>query len=216
MDRLKRIEPDFIFSFYYRRMLPAELLGSARRGAFNMHGSLLPKYRGRAPVNWAILKGERETGATLHEMTAKPDAGRIVDQQAVPIGPDDTALEVFARVTEAAEAVLRRSIVKLVSGTATLEEQDLSKGSYFGGRKPEDGRIDWRQSAREIHNLVRAVAPPYPGAFCDRLKVYRTQITDLPAPNRPSGPYQDHGQWFALCGDGKVLRLLEVEPLEKQ
>ena len=204
--------PDFIFSFYYRRMLPPELLAAARRGAFNMHGSLLPKYRGRAPVNWAVLKGETETGATLHEMVAKPDAGRIVDQQPVPIGPDETAGEVMAKVAVAAEAVLRRSIHNLVSGKAQLKPQDLSKGSYFGGRRPEDGRIDWSASALEIHNLVRAVAPPYPGAFTERMKILRTRMEPGRIP-RQRGPYQEGGEWFAGCGDGKVLRLLEVEPI---
>jgi methionyl-tRNA formyltransferase len=210
LSRVQQIAPDFIFSFYYRRMLPAELLGLARRGGYNMHGSLLPKYRGRVPVNWAVLHGESETGATLHEMTAKPDAGRIVDQQAVPIGPDDTAGEVFRRVTGAAEQVLSRSIRPLIDGTAILKENDLSKGSYFGGRKPEDGRIDWSKSAREIHNLVRAVAPPYPGAFSGEMKIHRTQLTDRSAPPGPLGPYRERGEWFARCGDGKVLRLLEV------
>ena len=213
-DRVAKLGPDFIFSFYYRRMLPVEVLGLAKRGAFNMHGSLLPKYRGRAPVNWAVLHGETETGATLHEMTAKPDAGRIVDQQAVPIGPDDTAAQVFARVTEAAEVVLKRSLRKLLEGSAQLRPNDLSQGSYFGGRRPEDGRIDWRKSAREIHNLVRAVAPPYPGAFCDRLKVFRTRIEDRPAPRHEPGPYRENGEWFAVCGDNKVLRLLEVQERE--
>lgn len=201
---------DFIFSFYYRRMLPPEVLKKGRKGAFNMHGSLLPRYRGRAPVNWAILKGETETGATLHEMTAKPDAGRIVDQERVQIGPDETAIEVFRKVTDAAENVLRKNLGVLLSGKAKLHPQDLAKGSYFGGRTPEDGRIDWSRSAREIHNLVRAVAPPYPGAFTDRLKIYRTQIdTERKARNR--GPYREDGKWFAGCGDNKVLRLLEVK-----
>ena len=212
VSRLEKIRPDFIFSFYYRRMLPPEVLALAKRGAFNMHGSLLPKYRGRVPVNWAVLHGETETGATLHEMTAKPDAGRIVDQQAVPIGPDDTAAEVFRRVTEAAAQVLRRSLGPLLEGKAVLKPNDLAKGSYFGGRRPEDGRIDWRKSAQEIHNLVRAVAPPYPGAFCDRLRILKTRIEDRSAPREALGPYQENGKWFARCGDGKVLRLLEVEP----
>ena len=211
ISRLETISPDFIFSFYYRRMLPEAALRRAKRGAFNMHGSLLPKYRGRAPVNWAVLNGETETGATLHEMTAKPDAGRIVDQEAVPIGPDDTAAEVFRRVTDAAEKVLKRSIPKLMDGSAQFRINDLAKGSYFGGRRPEDGRIDWRKSAREIHNLVRAVAPPYPGAFCDRLKVFKTRVEDREALSGPLGPYRENGEWFARCGDGKVLRLLEVE-----
>ena len=210
-SEVQKARPDFIFSFYYRRMLPASLLELARRGAFNMHGSLLPKYRGRAPVNWAVLKGETETGATLHEMVDKPDAGRIVDQQAVPIGPDDLAVDVFRRVTDAAETVLRRSIEKLVSGKANLRPQDLARGSYFGGRKPEDGRIDWSKSAAEIHNLVRAVAPPYPGAFTKNIRILRTALTEKTNPGKPLGPYQEGGEWFAACGDGKVLRLLEVE-----
>jgi methionyl-tRNA formyltransferase len=213
--RLQSLQPDFIFSFYYRRMLPAEWLAAAKRGGYNMHGSLLPKYRGRSPVNWAVLHGERETGATLHEMTAKPDAGRIVDQERVPIGADDSAIEVMRRVTDAAEALLRRSIAPLRAGTARLREQDLAAGSYFGGRKPEDGRIDWSKSAREIHNLVRAVAPPYPGAFTDRLRILKTRIEPgLRAPQGLAGPYRSNGQWFAACGDGAVLRLLEVEPIE--
>ena len=211
LPRLRAIAPDFIFSFYYRRMLPPEVLATASRGAYNMHGSLLPKYRGRAPVNWAVLNGEMETGATLHEMVAKPDAGRIVDQQAVPIGPDDLAVDVFRRVTDAAETVMRRSIGPLLAGKAKLRPNELANGSYYGGRRPQDGRIDWKKSARELHNLVRAVAPPYPGAFCDRLKINRTQITDRSAPGRGPGPFQDAGQWFARCGDGKVLRLLEVQ-----
>ena len=202
-------QTDFIFSFYYRRMLPQRILNHAGKGAFNMHGSLLPKYRGRAPVNWAVLHGETETGATLHEMTEKPDAGRIVDQQRVPIGPDDLAVDVFRRVTDAAEAVLKRNLKKLIHGEADLRPQDLSKGSYFGGRKPEDGRIDWSKSAWEVHNLVRAVAPPYPGAFTTGMKILRTQIEKNKAFLK-KGPYQEDGQWFAGCGDGKVLRLLEV------
>jgi methionyl-tRNA formyltransferase len=203
--------PDLIFSFYYRSMLPMPLLKRARLGAFNMHGSLLPKFRGRAPLNWAILEGETETGVTLHEMVEKPDAGRIVDQQAVPIGPDESAVEVFHKMTDAAEAVLKRSIPSLVAGKPQFRPNDLAKGSYYGRRRPEDGRIDWTKSAREIHNLVRAVAPPYPGAFCDRLNIYRTEITERSAPGCAVGPYRDGDAWFALCGDGKVLRLVEVE-----
>jgi len=211
LEKIQAVAPDFIFSFYYRRMLPIFLLRMAKRGAYNMHGSLLPKYRGRAPVNWAVLMGERETGATLHEMLEKPDAGRIVDQQAVPIGPDDLAVEVFRKVTNAAETVLKRSVRPLIDGTAKLREQDLSKGSYYGGRKPEDGRIDWSRSAREIHNLVRAVAPPYPGAFTEGMRINKTALTGKARSQKTLGPYQDAGEWFAACGDGKVLRLLEIE-----
>jgi methionyl-tRNA formyltransferase len=216
LAKVRKAKPDFIFSFYYRRMLGPKLLALAPRGAFNMHGSLLPKYRGRAPVNWAILKGETETGATLHEMVAKPDAGRIVDQERVPIGEDDLAVDVFRKMTVAAEAVLDRALPKLLDGSAELRAQDLAAGSYFGGRKPEDGRIDWSRPAREVHDLVRAVAPPFPGAFTEiggeRVRVLHTKLDPALQP-RPGGVglYRENLQWFADCADGKVLRLLELE-----
>ena len=203
-------EPDLIFSFYYRSMLPMSLLKKARLGAYNMHGSLLPKFRGRAPLNWAILKGETETGVTLHEMVEKPDAGRIVDQQTVPIGPDENAVEVFHKMTAAADAVLKRSLPSLVKGQVRFKPNDLSKGSYFGRRRPEDGRIDWSKNAKEIHDLVRAVAPPFPGAFSGSLRINKTKVEEGKKP-LVLGPYQENGEWFAGCGDGKVLRLLEVQ-----
>jgi methionyl-tRNA formyltransferase len=212
---VKTLRPDFLFSFYYRSMLAPALLATAPRGAFNMHGSLLPKYRGRVPVNWAIIHGETETGATLHEMVEKPDAGRIVDQEAVPILPDDLAVDVFRKVTGAAGRVLERCLPALVAGTAVLRPQDLSRGSYFGGRKPEDGRVDWTQPAKRIHDLVRAVAPPYPGAFTDfegkRLRVLRTRL--LPPRGSPGAAYlhAESGRSLAACTDGGALELLELE-----
>jgi len=217
LDEVPAFETDFIFSFYYRHMLPPDVLARARRGAYNMHGSLLPRYRGRVPVNWAVLRGERETGATLHEMVAKPDAGRIVGQMAVPILPDDTALDVFRKVTVAAEIVLDRALPAILDGTVKPAEQDLSKGSYFGGRKPEDGRIDWTRSAVEVHNLVRAVAPPYPGAFCEwsgrRIRVNRTRLLpqEAGAAAGPPGIEQTADGLRARCGDGGRLAILEWE-----
>jgi len=211
--RVGKLQPHLLFSFYYRHMLPKALLAVPSRGAFNMHGSLLPRYRGRVPVNWAVIKGEHETGATLHYMVEKPDAGDIVAQQAVPILPDDTAFEVFNKVTVAAEMTLNRVLPALLAGTAPRTPQDLSRGSYFGGRKPEDGRIDWSRSATEIHNLIRGVAPPYPGAFthvgAQRVRILRSM---LPAeiPERVGFPalYCEAGRCYAECGDGRALRIL--------
>lgn len=208
--------PDLIFSFYYRRMLPNALLGLAGRAALNMHGSLLPKYRGRAPINWAILNGEIETGATLHYMTDKPDAGAIVAQRAVPICPDDTALDVFRKVCSVAEIILDESLPAIADGAIRSRPQDLANGSYFGARRPEDGIIDWSQAAFRIHDLVRAVALPFPAARTAvdgrPARVLRT----LHAPNMVC----EHGQptlfaredrCYFECGDGRALRLLEVE-----
>jgi methionyl-tRNA formyltransferase len=216
--RLSALAPDFLFSFYYRRMLSPAVLATARRGAFNMHGSLLPKYRGRVPVNWAVLRGERETGATLHEMVARPDAGAIVGQEAVPIGENDTAAEVFARVTGAAGRVLERALPALLSGTARPVPQDLAAGSYFGGRRPEDGRIDWARPAREVHDLVRAVAPPYPGAYTTlggrTVRILRTWWSPTPAlPAAPPGSTAAaDGRAWACCGDGRWLEVRAIQP----
>ena len=215
--------PDFLFSFYYRYMLAEAWLKVPRLGALNMHGSLLPKYRGRAPVHWAILKGESATGASLHYMLEKPDAGALVDQQAVPILENDTALDVSLKVAEAAEQVLRRSLPALVSGSATARPLDLKLGSYFGRRRPEDGRIDWGRGAREIHDLVRAVAPPFPGAFTEvngcRLAVLETRVDAQPARYSHQAPclYAVDGAWYADCIDGRRLRIVRLamngEPL---
>ena len=214
VERVRVAQPDFLFSFYYRQMLKPPLLRIPSRGAYNMHGSLLPKYRGRVPVNWAVINGETETGATLHVMAEKPDAGAIVDQTAVPILPNDTAWEVFDKVVVAAEITLSRCLPALLKGHATLTPQDLSQGSYFGGRKAEDGRIDWTISARDIHNLVRGVTRPYPGAFSEtakgRLVIWRTLLLPATDVGAPVLMLKDN-HIVARCADGGVLRILEAE-----
>lgn len=216
LRQITGLQPDYLFSFYFRQMLKPALLATAPRGAFNMHGSLLPKYRGRVPVNWAVIKGETSTGATLHTMVEKPDAGLIAGQMAVPILPDDTAHDVFGKVTVAAELVLDRALPALLAGTLQCAPQDFTKASYFGGRKPEDGKINWYQDARAIHNLVRGVAPPYPGAFAlldgKPLRVLRTSVETSRQPvSKEAGLYADGGELFADCGDATVLRIVSCE-----
>jgi len=166
LDELARAaEPDFLFSFYFRNMIPAATLELARLGALNLHGSLLPRYRGRAPVNWVLVNGEAETGVSLHYMVAKPDAGDLVDQERVAIAPLDTAYTLYLRLAEAARALLDRALPALADGSAARVPLDLATGSYYGGRKPADGAIEWTWSARRVCDLVRAVTHPYPGAF---------------------------------------------------
>ena len=222
VPKLKTLAPDYIFSFYYRFMIPAQILACAKIAALNMHGSLLPKYRGRAPVNWAILHGETETGATLHIMEAKPDAGDIVGQAAVRIDPDETATDVFGKVTSAAVKVIEEVLPSLLKGKVPRKPNELDKGSYFGGRKPADGQIHWNQTALQIYNLVRAVAPPYPGAFTDHqgktMIVARTSL---------SGPYPSNldlgaqgvqvvdNRVFGVCGDHQAVEILEWFPANK-
>ena len=219
VPQIQKLAPDYLFSFYYRHMIPAELLACAKIAALNMHGSLLPKYRGRAPVNWAILHGETETGATLHVMEVKPDAGDIVGQSAVSIGPDETATEVFGKVSQAAVTVMNQVLPELVQGHIPRKPNNLAQGSYFGGRKPADGQILWHQTAQQVHNLVRAVAPPYPGAFTDwqgqRRIVARTSLKgpfpgqlDLQAP----GIQVVDNQVFGVCGDQQAVAILDWFP----
>lgn len=191
LARLRGWAPDFIFSFYYRRMLPSAVLETARLGAMNLHGSLLPKYRGRCPVNWVLINGEQETGVTLHHMVAKADAGDIVAQRRVAIADDDTAYTLYGKQTAAAIDLMREVYPQLCAGTAPRIAQDHSQATYFGGRRPADGAIDWAKSARGIYNLVRAVTHPYPGAFAQwrgqalmiwRAQAERDDAAQIPAP----------------------------------
>ena len=169
-------------------------------------------------MNWAIVHGETQTGASLHYMVAKPDAGNLVDSQAVAIGPDDTAVEVAARVADAAVVVLSRNLDGLIAGTALGKPMDLSAGSYFGGRRPADGEFQWTWTAQRIHNLVRAVAPPFPGAFAlvagTTLRLHRSRLIDSSNTSRPIGTspmlYTAQGRLMAVCGDGQILELVEA------
>ena len=163
--KIRELEPDVLFSFYYRELVGPSILEVPGHGCFNLHGSLLPKYRGCAPANWVILNGETGTGVTLHHMTARADAGDIVCQREVAIAPEDTAGTLNKKLAEAAVPMLEEYLPQILKGTAPRHPQDESQATYFGRRRPEDGRIDWDRPAAEIANLVRAVAKPYPGAF---------------------------------------------------
>ncbi|HUT53552.1 MAG TPA: formyltransferase [bacterium] len=165
VTEIKSLQPDIMFSFFYRQMLKSELLAIPPRGALNLHPSLLPRYRGRSPLNWVLVKGERKTGVTLHYMVEKPDAGGIVAQAETEIAKEDTAKTLHDKLAALAADMLDQALPRIRAGTAPNRPLDLAQGSYFGGRKPEDGRIDWTQSCWEVYNLVRAVTRPWPGAF---------------------------------------------------
>jgi len=165
IGHIAALAPDAVFSFYYRKMLCQEILNIPTVGAYNLHGSLLPAYRGRVPVNWVLVNGEKQTGVTLHNMVAKPDAGDMVGQKAVDIAFEDTAVILYDKLCRASAALLDEVLPLIRTGKAPCVVQDAGKASYFGGRKPEDGRINWSWSATRIYNLIRAVTDPYPGAF---------------------------------------------------
>jgi len=199
IERIRQLGPDILFSFYYRKLVSPKILEIPPRGCLNLHGSMLPAYRGCAPANWAILNGETRTGVTLHYMTAAADAGDIVCQREVPIEPRDTAGSLNARLAAAAAPMLDEFLPLIREGRAPRRPQDESKATYFGRRRPEDGLIDWNRPAAAIDNLVRAVAQPYPGAFT---QVRSTRLTIWEA------------EPVAASGSASPGTVLSVDPLE--
>lgn len=162
---LKTLNPDVFLSVWYRRLLNLELLALPRIAALNLHGSLLPAYRGRAPVNWALVNGERLTGVTLHHMTAEADAGDIVAQEVIEILPGDTAYTLYQRMVNVGVDLLLKAYPAVIAGIAPRVPQDHARATSFPRRTPEDGRVEWSWSAERIANMIRAVTHPFPGAF---------------------------------------------------
>lgn len=210
---LKSIKPDIIFSFYYRSMIPERFLALAPGGAFNLHGSLLPRYRGRACINWAVLMGEKETGATLHYMVGRADAGDMVDQERVPIHFDDTAFDVGKGVAAAARLLIARNLDSIKGRTVRAIPQDESRATYFGRRTPADGRIDWSRGAFEIYNLVRAVSRPFPGAFTfaggEKFFIWKAFPEDCP-PFAEPGTILSRSPLRVMAGRGR-LRIISAQ-----
>ncbi|MEY0727420.1 bifunctional UDP-4-amino-4-deoxy-L-arabinose formyltransferase/UDP-glucuronic acid oxidase ArnA [Providencia rettgeri] len=207
IERIREMKPDVIFSFYYRDMLSEELLAIAPKGAFNLHGSLLPKYRGRAPINWALLKGESETGVTLHKMVAKADAGDIIAQEKVVITDTDTSLTLHAKVREAAEVLLEKTLPLIETGSYKAVAQDESQATYFGRRTAEDGLINWNDSAKDVNCLIRAVTEPYPGAFtylgARKMVIWRARVLD-DNQGKPAGTVLSSDPLRIACGQGAI------------
>ena len=219
VEEVRRLRPDLLFSFYYRRLLSPAILAVPPLGAINLHGSLLPKYRGRAPVNWVLVRGETTTGVTLHYMDARADHGDIIAQRAVPIPIEDTALTLSRKLTAAARSLLAETYPLIVAGKAPRIPQDDGGASKFGRRTPADGRIDWSRSAWQIYNLIRAVTRPFPGAFTfwgDRkLYLWSARPPGGRACEAPPGTILGIGESGALevaTGDG----ILEVTGIQAE
>jgi UDP-4-amino-4-deoxy-L-arabinose formyltransferase/UDP-glucuronic acid dehydrogenase (UDP-4-keto-hexauronic acid decarboxylating) len=208
VQKIRELQPDIIFSFYYRNIVRRSILEIPPSGCLNLHGSLLPRYRGRCPINWVLLKGEKETGVTLHYMTLRPDAGDIVCQEKILISEDDTARTLHEKMADASSEMLDQVLPQIIEGNTPRIPQDHSRATYYGGRRPEDGEIDWNGTAKEVRNLVRAVSHPYPGAFSHvgETKCLFWQVTDLPE----SGGAQSPGTVVSTnplviaCGQGMV------------
>ncbi len=208
VHRIKDMNPDIIFSFYYRKMVKPAILDIPSHGCLNLHGSLLPKYRGRCPVNWVLVNGETKTGITLHYMTPKPDDGDIVCQKEIEISDDDTAKTLYEKLTMLSVEMLDEILPQIKEGAAPRKPQDHSQATYYGGRRPRDGEIDWSASSKEIRNLVRAVTEPYPGAFSfvgDKQYLFWS-VTEAPYDGKTSvpGTVLETDPLVIRCGSGAI------------
>ena len=212
-NAIRRAEPDFLFSFYFREMIQASFLEIPRFGAYNLHGSMLPKYRGRAPINWVLVKGEMETGVTLHAMTPRPDDGDIIGQIPIPIEWDETALSLTMKAANAGHELIQTIVPKLVNGTAPrLTQKNLGPSTYFGGRKPEDSRLELTMSTQEAFNQIRAVADPWPNAFLRNddavLKILWALPSDIAC---PCGAFRETREGVLLGFADGSLRIHTLE-----
>jgi len=207
VDRIRDMNPEVIFSFYYRNLLGEEILNAARHGAYNLHGSLLPKYRGRAPLNWVLVNGEKETGVTLHRMINRADAGNIVAQATVSIDENDIAMTLHRKLCTSAQSLLRDALPLIATGKTTETVQDESQATVVGRRTPEDGRLIWEQPADTLHNLVRAVSDPWPGAFgfvgTNKFIVWKSRVRHDVAAAKP-GTVISASPLLVACGSGAL------------
>lgn len=217
---LQEWAPDVAYLVGCRILIPESIYSIPRIGSMAIHDSLLPEYRGFAPMNWAILNGESTGGVTMFYLDDRMDGGDIALQREVPIGPLDTAPEVYDRICDATIEVIHEFTDSILAGDPPRTPQDYSVGSFTCSRTPADGMIDWTRSTREIHNLVRALTVPYPGAYTyqgtDRLRIWNaTPVDNAPeykgrVPGRVIQLNRSEGTADVLTGDG-ILRIHRVQ-----
>lgn len=219
VQAVRGLRPDLLAVVNFDQILKRELLGIPSLGAVNTHASLLPKYRGRAPLNWAIINGETETGVTVHRVAEGIDTGDILIQRTIPIGLQDTIGDILEKVKTLYPIIVSDALRALQLGTAEPQSQDLSRGFYCGRRTAADGEIDWRKPAKQIYDLIRGVSRPYPGAYTylgsQKIILWRGTLTDLGQASGDSQPgmvlQTDSEGFTVVTGDG-LLRVLEWEP----
>jgi len=211
--------PDIIVTAAYGQLVPAPLLQAPRYGCINVHASLLPKYRGGAPIHWAIIRGEKETGITLMYMMERLDAGDIIAQQAVPINPDDTVGTLHDRLKEAGARLLVETLPALLDGAVKAVPQDESQATYAPNIRREDERIDWGRSAQDVYNQVRGLNP-WPVAYTvfqnEIWKVWWAEPVDKEPGASPGTVIEvTPDSVVVACGE-KAVKLLEIQPAGKR
>jgi len=212
IDELKNIAPDVMVVVAYR-ILPPEVFTIPQRGAFNLHASLLPKYRGAAPINWAIIRGEKETGVTTFFLEEKVDTGNIILQARCPIGEQETAGDLHDKLAEIGSEVVLHTIGLIEQGKAKPIPQDNSLVSSAPKLTRETGLIDWTADATSVHNLVRGLSP-VPAAYTylgdSMLKLYRTSIIDITVSDNPGTIMKADAELHIATGKG-VIKILELQ-----
>jgi len=220
-ELLQGLAPDCIVIIAYGQIIPAKLLPIPKLGWINLHASLLPKYRGAAPINWAIVNGETRTGVTTMRIDAGMDTGEMLLQREIEIGPKETAPELAARMSEFGAPLMAETLRGLAAGTITAKAQNHAEASYAPMLKKEDGRIDWKRPAIEIYNRMRGFAP-WPGAYTtfrgQSCHVWGEPVSKeggarLPSGAAPGTLCSERNELFIWCGDTTVLclRLVQVE-----
>jgi methionyl-tRNA formyltransferase len=216
-ELLQKLAPDCVVIIAYGQIIPARLLNIPKYGWINLHASLLPKYRGAAPINWAIVNGESKTGLTTMRIDAGMDTGEMLLRREMEIGPAETSPELAARMAEAGAPLMTETLRGLVAGTITPQPQNHAEASLAPMLKKEDGRIDWTRTAKEIFNRMRGFAP-WPGAYTtfrgQTCHLWGEPVSNDWAPNvqKPPGTLlREHGEWFVVCGGATALRLQAVK-----
>ena len=205
---------DLALVMAYGRILPQAVLDAPRRGCMNLHASLLPKYRGAAPINWAIVRGESETGICLMQMDAGMDTGPVLSSHATPIAPEETAGDLAARLAQLAAVVVRQDLARAVQGELSPVPQDDAIASHAPMLEKKNGLVDWTSSAQQLHDHVRGMTP-WPGAFTtlqDRtLKIHACKVHGGDANAEPGTVVMaDRTGVVVACGDG-LLELLTLQ-----
>ena len=221
LEQIRALDPQLIVVAAYGRILPDEILNYPAKGCINVHSSLLPRYRGAAPINWAILNGDEETGVTIMHMAHDLDAGDIIDQVRTPIDPDEDAETLYGRLAVLGGELLLRVVEELEAGTARRTPQDPTQVTLAPMLSRELSPVDWSRSARQIHDQVRGLSP-WPAATTDAItgdtmKLCRTQVTGETTSAKPGTVVSAGKRGIDMaCGDGTVLRILELQAAGKK